>query len=385
MAATLASSAVSFLATPSLGSTSGAVLLGTIFGSMLYGLVLFQTYRYYRLYPKDRIELKTLVCIIALMETIHTGLWILVCLCRGPASYEYFVVNFFNPLNLLETHWYVQLTVPFSGFTPIVAQIFYACRLYYLGNEMKYRIIVAITLVIMLSDFGWDIAGTVLVFHAKDLTEFSRSTWLVSVSSAHLVVGDTIIAATLIYVLRKSRTGFSRTDSVLDLLVIYTINSGLLITVSSLFTFTFALRDPNSLIWAGISIVGVKLYSNSALAMLNSRRHLSSRMMGAFEAGSEDLVPRTHDDAPLSTLQWNVRQVRSRPLSQLHGKCADSLVCRILKITVSLPVTTEVTSDTAPSANGGNDASDDRLIGGSDSDLKSSNIASPAVDVTRTV
>ncbi|OSC99561.1 hypothetical protein PYCCODRAFT_1438124 [Trametes coccinea BRFM310] len=354
MAATLAST-VSSLPAPSLGSTSGAVLLGTIFGSMLYGLVLYQTYKYYRLYPKDRIALKSLVCIIAVMETIHNALWILVC-------YEYFVVNFFNPLNLLRTHWYVQLTVPFSGFTPLVAQIFYACRLYYLGTEIKYRLIVAATVVIMLSDFGWDIAGTILVFHAKTLADFSHSSWIVSVSSGHLVVGDTLIAATLIYVLRQNRTGFRRTDSVLDLLVMYTINSGLLIMISALFTFAFALRDPNNLIYAGISIVGVKLYSNSALAMLNSRRHLSSRMMGAFEAGSEDLVPRTHDDAPLSTLQWNVRQ-----------------------ITVSLPVTSEVTSDTATSAGGGNVASGDRLLGGSDSDLKPSDVARPAVDVTRTV
>ncbi|KAI9060743.1 hypothetical protein FKP32DRAFT_1760050 [Trametes sanguinea] len=353
MAATLAS-AVPSLASPSLGSTSGAVLLGTIFGSMLYGLVIYQTYKYYRLYPKDRIELKSLVCIIAVMETIHTALWILVC-------YEYFVVNFFNPLNLLRTHWYIQLTVPFSGFTPIVAQIFYACRLYYIGTEIKYRLLVAITVVIMLSDFGWDIAGTILVFRAKTLAEFSHSSWIVSVSSGHLVVGDTIVAATLIWVLRQNRTGFRRTDSVLDLLIMYTVNSGLLITISALFTFAFALRDPNNLIYAGISIVGVKLYSNSALAMLNSRRHLSSRMMGEFEAGSEDLVPRTHDDPTLSTLQWNVRQ-----------------------ITVSLPVTTEITSDTATrSASGGNVASDDRLVGESNSDLKAS--TRPPIDATRTV
>ncbi|OSC99563.1 hypothetical protein PYCCODRAFT_1415528 [Trametes coccinea BRFM310] len=231
MAATLASPLAS-RAAPSLASTSGPILLGTVFGSMLYGLVLFQTYRYYRLYPKDRIELKTLVFIIALMETIHTALWILVC-------YEYFIVNFFNPFSLHETRWYVQLTVPFTGLIPIVAQIFYACRLYYLRTEFKYRLIVAVTVVIMLSDLGWDLANTVLVFHAKDLTEFSRSTWLVSVSSAHLVVGDAIIAATLIYILRKSRTGFSRTDTVLDLLIIYTINSGILITVFSLSTFIF--------------------------------------------------------------------------------------------------------------------------------------------------
>ncbi|KAI0759573.1 hypothetical protein BD413DRAFT_271539 [Trametes elegans] len=46
---------------PSLGDTYGALFIGMCFCILLYGLTLHQTYRYFRLYPKDRPLLKILV------------------------------------------------------------------------------------------------------------------------------------------------------------------------------------------------------------------------------------------------------------------------------------------------------------------------------------
>ncbi|KAH9895559.1 hypothetical protein C8Q73DRAFT_611340, partial [Cubamyces lactineus] len=49
---------------PALDNTYGALLLGTSFGLMLYGLTIHQTFRYTRLYPKDKLWLKILVRIV---------------------------------------------------------------------------------------------------------------------------------------------------------------------------------------------------------------------------------------------------------------------------------------------------------------------------------
>ncbi|EIW52182.1 uncharacterized protein TRAVEDRAFT_75272 [Trametes versicolor FP-101664 SS1] len=288
---------------PSLASTLGAVLLGSVFGFMLYVLMLHQTYRYYRMYPGDSLALKGLVFIIVAMETFHTALWIIIC-------YEYLINNYFNPFNLIETHWrvtpklyalrYIKLTIPVTAITGTFSQIFYAGRIYYIGPQ--YRPIVAAAVTVMLLSLGWDFAATVKVFHAATIFEFSHWTWIISVAYGMVVLCDLINATALIVVLRRSRTGVKRTDTVIDTLVLYTVNTGLLTTIVSSLVFAFALAYPDNLIYGALSIPGVKLYSNSVLALLNSRRALSERMKQGLEDDSDWARPPT-----LET--WNVRHV----------------------------------------------------------------------------
>ncbi|KAL1940984.1 hypothetical protein VTO73DRAFT_7620 [Trametes versicolor] len=311
---------------PSLDSTFGAMLLGSIFGVMLYALMLHQTYQYFRTYPGDRLALKSLVLAIVFMETLHTVLWIIIC-------YEYLVVNYFNLLNVVETHWYIKLSIPLtvrlwdyslwfvlmlgSGLlghhwhdqpnvggrrclnnilcsrkhsTPAFVYSFYAGRLYY--------------------------TATVKIFRAKTIFEFSQWTWIVAVAYGFAVLYDLITVVALITVLRRSRTGMKRTDTVVDTLVLYAVNTGLLTTIIGSLVFIFALVYPDNLIYAGLSIPGVKLYSNSVLAMLNSRRSLSERMMQGLEAGSHGQGRGQRSQAPHTVLEtWNVRQV---PLPSDH-------------------------------------------------------------------
>ncbi|KAL1940972.1 hypothetical protein VTO73DRAFT_7608 [Trametes versicolor] len=267
---------------------------------LLYALMLHQTYRYYRMYPGDGLALKGLVLIIVLMETFHTVLWII-------SSYKYLVTNYFNPLDLIKTHWSIKLAIP--AITGMFSQIFYAGRVYYIGPQLKYRLLVAAAIFVMLLYLGWDFAATVEVFRAATIFEFAHWTWIVSVAYGLVVLCDLITTLALIFVLRRSRTGVKRTDTVVDTIVLYTINTGLLTTILGSLVFIFAVVSPDNLIYAGLSIPGVKLYSNSVLATLNSRRSLSERMTHDFEACSHDpgcgARPQTSDTV-LET--WKVRQ-----------------------------------------------------------------------------
>ncbi|KAH9896099.1 hypothetical protein C8Q73DRAFT_789882 [Cubamyces lactineus] len=319
---------------PSLNDTLGAILLGAIFGFMLYGLMLHQTYRYYRMYPNDGVVLKGLILIIVIMETFHTAMWILVC-------YEYLVISYFNPLNLITIHWYIRLTIPITAFTgmfnsmpeeSIVVSIpDFAAEVTDEASHLdilvgpQYRLLVAVAVVVMFVSLGWDLVATVKAFRSDTLLQFEHFSWIVSVAYGLAVLCDIITASALIFVLRRSRTGVKRTDSVVDILVLYTINTGLLTTVVGLLVFVFALVRPGNLIYAGISIPGVKLYSNSVLAMLNSRRSLSARMNHDFGGDSEaGGASRPTTPRPRTVLEtWNVRQVP-----------------------ISLPVTIDITAST---------------------------------------
>ncbi|KAH9895563.1 hypothetical protein C8Q73DRAFT_789360 [Cubamyces lactineus] len=287
---------------PSLNNTYGALVLGTVFGLMLYGLTVHQTYRYGRLYPKDSLWLKALVAGILVMETLHITLCIV-------AVYYHLVDNYFNPLSLLEGH------------------CFYAFRVYQIGSHTIYKSLVAVALVCMVCTFGFMIAATVLGFRLS-LNDFQHVSWLVSAIFGCTVLADICLAGTLVVFLLRSRTGSRRTDSLIELLIIYSINTGVLTTIFGLLGFIFAIILPGNLIYIGISVVGVKLYANSVLAVLNSRRSLSRRMMRGLEVGSFEPARMYHDsdcergagpgadddDDPLET--WKVRDGRDGTAAQ---------------------------------------------------------------------
>ncbi|KAJ3005069.1 hypothetical protein NUW54_g4508 [Trametes sanguinea] len=145
MAPSLSENAAAVLAEPSPGvpgtlsaltESLGAILLGTIFGSMLYGLMLHQTYRYWRLYPNDKFILKGLVASIVVMETFHMVLWIIVC-------YEFLIVDYLNPLKIVSHQpWFLVLTIPMVVVAAAISQAA-------VGPQYRPLVFVAVSVMLM--------------------------------------------------------------------------------------------------------------------------------------------------------------------------------------------------------------------------------------------
>ncbi|TFK84131.1 hypothetical protein K466DRAFT_602282 [Polyporus arcularius HHB13444] len=182
---------------PALDNTFGAYLLGTFLGMLQYGVLLYQVQEYCRLYPRDRGVLKCLVAAIVLLETVFSILNIHTC-------YHYLVLNYFAPPRLLFGVWSINFTPLASAMTVVVAQSFFARRVF----------------------LALDAAGTAQAFLVK---EFSKSgKWLAAAGSITASVADLLLTAVLIVALRRSRTGFKHTDSLIAVITMYTINTGLL-------------------------------------------------------------------------------------------------------------------------------------------------------------
>ncbi|KAI0353727.1 hypothetical protein OH77DRAFT_585870 [Trametes cingulata] len=260
---------------PALDNSYGAMLLGTSFGLMLYGLTIHQTYRYFRLYPRDLALFKGFVALILTLETVHTVIWMIAC-------YHFLITDYSNAGSLLTGHWTVKANVAITGAGNLICQLFYARRVFLLGKKSRWVVLGAG--IFMTACLGFDIAATVEAFKLS-LEDFPRFSWLVSAAYGCAVATDVLLTGALIRVLLRSRTGFKRTDSTLDMLIVYSINTGLLTSVTGLLVFVFALILPGNYIYAGISIVNAKLYANSVLAVLNSRRSLASstRVVDDFE------------------------------------------------------------------------------------------------------
>ncbi|KAI0694302.1 hypothetical protein C8T65DRAFT_666911 [Cerioporus squamosus] len=262
---------------PPLDDTYGALLLGMSFGLMLYGLTVHQAYRYFRMYPRDIGLLKGFVLTLLALETLHTACSIIAC-------YYHLVSNFANPQTLLRSHWSTQLLTPICGFTIILCQGFYARRVYLVGPQYRPLVVIAVVCMFVLS--GFTIGATVEGFLLTDLRDFQRVNWMISCLFGIGVFTDAILTGALVWVLRKSRTGIKQTDSTVDIIIAYAINTGLLNSILGLAGFLVVLISPGNFIYISIAIVFVKVYANCVLTSLNSRRSLSTRIMEDVHLGS---------------------------------------------------------------------------------------------------
>jgi len=82
--------------------------------------------------------------------------------------------------------------------------------------------------------------------------------------------------------LAKSRTGFRRTDSLVNILLVYTINTGLLTGIVAMLCFILYAVMPDTYIFMAIFLNLSKLYLNALLATLNARSNLRDQMNGAI-------------------------------------------------------------------------------------------------------
>ncbi|KAL1939035.1 hypothetical protein VTO73DRAFT_10295 [Trametes versicolor] len=86
------------------------------------------------------------------------------------------------------------------------------------------------------------------------------------------MASDLMLTASLISILRRKRTGFSSTDNMIDVLMMYSVNTGLLNGIFDLLTTILDFSRPYSTVWALFGIAGAKLYAITLLAALHSRR-----------------------------------------------------------------------------------------------------------------
>ncbi|KAI0706339.1 hypothetical protein C8Q76DRAFT_696630 [Earliella scabrosa] len=206
-----------------------------------------------------------------------------------------------------------------TGLIMVFAQIFFARRLYLVGP--KYKAVVLVAIVFLAGEFGealraslnfifrlistsirlgFAAAATIQVFTDKSQEAFynSVSHWFQRVSTGWL---ESELHALDEY------TG--STDSVLDMLVIYAINTGLVTGVFNILSFSLAAAYPRTFIEGAFNIVTARLYANTFLAVLNSRKLMFTHGVEIF-----DKVPMGHNifaraNRMATAEQWNVPQL----------------------------------------------------------------------------
>ncbi|KAH7921583.1 hypothetical protein BV22DRAFT_1132172 [Leucogyrophana mollusca] len=106
----------------SLDSTMGALLIGSLIGTALFGLTLHQFFRYFRMYPGDPLRLKVMVAVLWALDSVHVIFIMHTC-------YHYLVSYYLQPLELLTGFWSLRLVIIINSVITTITHFFFAHRI----------------------------------------------------------------------------------------------------------------------------------------------------------------------------------------------------------------------------------------------------------------
>uniref|UniRef100_A0A8H7Y2L0 DUF6534 domain-containing protein n=1 Tax=Psilocybe cubensis TaxID=181762 RepID=A0A8H7Y2L0_PSICU len=270
-----------------LNDTFGAYTLGTFASSILFGVTCFQTYHYFNTYTDDGIFLKlTVITVSSGIRNVACGLQHSCCIPLPNNGLSESAVSASSRLvdkRVSNDAYASEILFGVIAIVVLVVQLFYAWRIYIISRKKNLFIPIAIFLTSpgafgrpswrLLIALRVGVVLTAVLFRLRSLLELpGLPETLAKISLSTAVAIDVTIAATLSYFLHSSRTGIKQTDKLINRLMKYTINNGVLTTVFDIITLTLVITRPRDLIFLAFSQVLASLYSNSFLATLNSRR-----------------------------------------------------------------------------------------------------------------
>jgi len=248
-----------------LDNTFGALLIGVFIAAALWGITCTQTFIYFNNYPNDTIGMKVLVFCVWLLDTTHQAL-----ICH--TAYTYLVTHFAQVEFLGAMVNTLVIEVFFNGMVALLVQSFFARRVWILSKHS-----VVLTGAVMLFVVAEFVAVFYYAARGSSFTTLGQLSELKALSitvNALAAAGDLLIAVILCWILQTSRTGFSKSDTVITKLIAISINTGLVTSICAILSLITIVVFPNAFIYITFYFTLGRLYSNSLLATLNARKAL---------------------------------------------------------------------------------------------------------------
>ncbi|KAF9065861.1 hypothetical protein BDP27DRAFT_1450038 [Rhodocollybia butyracea] len=252
-----------------LDNTFGAAFIGASVAGFLLGLSVFQAHIYFQ-YNNDKPIVRTLVGMVVFFDFVHQALIL-------HTVYWYVVKNYYNPANLALVVWSLLAEVIFNGFAAVCVQSFLNWRIWRLS---KFNIWATGTVAMLVfGEFGCVIAfGIIALVRVRTFEELAVELKGLSITvNALAAAGDVLIAAILSFLLQGSKTGFRRSDSMLNTLTLYAVNTGMLTSLCAVASLISIVAAPNTFIYIAFFFCMGRLYTNSLLATLNARKAIRER------------------------------------------------------------------------------------------------------------
>ncbi|KAK7037535.1 hypothetical protein VNI00_011027 [Paramarasmius palmivorus] len=245
-------------------ATIGSMFIGTLIATALWGVTCVQTWFYFDNYRNDRWILKATVIATFLSDTIHQ-----VIICE--IVYTYLVSNFGNNDTLKKVLDTVYIEVLFNGFTGLFVQTFLTYRIWSFRKNIPLVLGIGI---LVAAEFAVSVAYMAqgLAWHLNTYQSLKRLRGLSMSINALAAAADITISASICTLLSSSRTGFAWSNHMINRLMLFSINTGILTSLFACLSLITILIFPDKLIYFCFYFIIGRLYANSLLATLNARR-----------------------------------------------------------------------------------------------------------------
>ncbi|RDB25520.1 hypothetical protein Hypma_006316 [Hypsizygus marmoreus] len=242
--------------------TVGALEIGVMVALFLFGLVTVQTFAYYKKFPNDSWQMKTFVAAIWAMELGHN---ILAC----HSVYFVTVTKYGQPETLDRFPVSLIAAVVLSGLIGPATQAFFAYRVHRLSQQW---IIPCLCWLLSFLRCLSLLAISVAAFTTDTIAHFKiKWWWLLASSLAISTAVDIIIAGSLcFYLWARRRTAFRGTKTMVDRLIMWSIQTGLLTSIATV-TMLILFLSASNFAWLAVFFIISRLFSNSLMASLNAR------------------------------------------------------------------------------------------------------------------
>ncbi|KAN0075404.1 hypothetical protein V8E55_011427 [Tylopilus felleus] len=251
------------------GQFYAAMYWGFVFSTSLVGISIVQGYLYFTTSNKDRWRMKALVISLLILDPATS-------LLMAQTIYHYFVVNFgvVEALGNVPISWIVE-----NGLTVLITamvQSFLASRVYLVNKTVDAlpfgKIAPALVFLFALIAFVMGTARTVFI-GVWPISLFSRALFqiFVTVEETCALVSDLLSSACLCYMLAPPHLDAMKRSESLKTMFMFTINRAILMSIVQIGLLCTYLSAKDDLYWVPFHLCKSKLYTNTLLAMLNSR------------------------------------------------------------------------------------------------------------------
>jgi len=231
--------------------TLGALLVGVVLNTYLYGVLTFQYGSYWSTKFNDPLWMKSVVGALFCIDTVHSMTVIYMI-------WVYLVDHFADETFFPRAVWPLQFSAVVVSIIAFGVQNFLAIRVYRLLG-MKWLLALFVTASSVTMVLGVTLGG--MLMSMDYLPEFFTLKPHLTAWLSMEVVIDSTLSVVLFVTLQQSRTGFRRSDAALNRLTRSAIQSGLFTSIIAIVTLICFLSLPNTLFYGTFGIAIARAYT----------------------------------------------------------------------------------------------------------------------------
>ncbi|KAF7294189.1 hypothetical protein HMN09_01147300 [Mycena chlorophos] len=248
----------------------GPLEIGVFLAFALFGVTTTQIHTYLHRFPEDAWQLKLLVLVVWLLETLHLG-------AVAHAAYTASVVNYDRPSGIIDVPMSICVAFFANGVISAVIQAFFGLRIFRLSVRY-YKIVPFFIWFLAVGQFVLaflPILANALMGPTALADFLTEQNWSVYSTMAISVVCDFAIVFGLVYHLWSQRIfARSRTLVLVDKLIAWTIETGIVTSTAAALELILFCTNALDYNWLAVDCLLSGLFANTLLASLNARATL---------------------------------------------------------------------------------------------------------------